>query len=151
MDQEKLYSVEELADILKLHPKTVERFIREGRILGRKIGRSWMVGQEALKEYAHAELVSREEPRPVSWAQAGDPGRIQVSAVIELKEKEAGEASRLSSSLTAMLNLKDPSWGPVRYDLVQYPESGRARFVFYGSPGFMAEMMKLFDIVSRQE
>jgi len=45
------YSVEELSEILKLHPKTVRRFIREGKITGRKIGRSWMVHEEELKRY----------------------------------------------------------------------------------------------------
>ncbi|MCX7028219.1 MAG: helix-turn-helix domain-containing protein, partial [Spirochaetes bacterium] len=61
--EQRLYSIAELAEILKLHPKTILRFIHEGKIKARKIGRSWMVGFEELKEYAHAEFAVAETSR----------------------------------------------------------------------------------------
>jgi len=149
------YSVEELSEILKLHPKTVRRFIREGRITGKKIGRSWMVHEEELKRYAHGELGGREGDSPDSLrVLPADPEgrpRITVSTVIELSEKDTQEASRISNSLLAMLNCRDPEWGEVRYDMMHDPEAHRGKFIFYGSPRFIAEIMKVFDIISRQE
>jgi len=31
------------------------------------------------------------------------------------------------------------------------PKAHTAKFIFYGSPRFIAEIMKVFDIISRQE
>lgn len=146
------YSVDELAGILRLHPKTVRRFIREGKIRGRKIGRSWMVGQDELKRYAHGEL-SAPAPDSMKMLPAASDGRprITASTVIELREKDTQEASRISNSLLAVLNSRDPEWGEVRYDMLHDPEEHTAKFIFYGSPRFIAEIIKVFDLISREE
>ena len=44
----KLYSISDLAPLLNLHPKTILRFIHEGKIQARKIGRSWRVSEERI-------------------------------------------------------------------------------------------------------
>ena len=53
--EQKFYSVGEIARILGLHPKTVQRFIREGKLKARKIGRAWRVSRAGFVEYAHGE------------------------------------------------------------------------------------------------
>ena len=145
--EEKLYSVEELETILGLHPKTIRRFIREGKIRGRKIGRAWKVSSGDLKEFAHAEL-ARPVSEPVDvFRDAPMSGRLRVSAVVELHEKDPEEASRIANSMIAMLNRKDPAWGPADFRVAQYPESGTARFVFSGSPAFISGVMKMFEFI----
>ncbi|MDX9783391.1 MAG: helix-turn-helix domain-containing protein [Spirochaetia bacterium] len=138
------YSIEELAGILKLHPKTILRFIHEGKIRAQKIGRSWRVSQEALKEYSHAELAA-----PVEGVEAVDfnsiGARMRVSAVIEIDEQNSEEASRLSNTLMAALNCKDPSWGNSRFDWFYYPETRKAKYILYGTPGFIGEIMVMFS------
>lgn len=143
----KWYSVEELAEILSLHPRTVQRFIREGKIQGKKLGRAWKVSQDALRDYAHDELAVRQEDAPKYAAENRGLRTIQVSTVIELWEQENEEASRISNSLIAMLNQKDPAWGKVHYDLIYHPEEGRARFVLNGSPQFIGQIMEFFQII----
>ena len=152
----KLYTVEDLVEILNLHPKTIRRFIREGRLTGRKIGRAWMVDHESLKAFAHAELAPTDDaPSDAAAVPEGasglGPDGIRVSAVVEIDERDPEEASRISNSLIAMLNCKDPSWGPVRYDMMQEPGSRRARFVLYGKPAFIAAMMGLFETIRGPE
>ena len=143
------YSVEELSHILNLHPKTVRRFIREGKIRGKKIGRAWKVHQDDLREFAHGELKT-DEDKTVRNTQPPNRNRITVSAVVEVWEKEYEEASRISNSLIAMLNTKDPSWGETRYDLIYHPEIGKARFILYGTPAFIGAVMNMFTIINKQ-
>ena len=150
--EERLYSVEEISQILNLHPKTVQRFIREGVIKGRKIGRSWRVHSSDLRDYAHAELAgSAEAANPDFQANITGYERISVSAVVELHEKDPGESSRITNSMMAMLNQKDPSWGISDFRVAQYPENGTARYIFTGSPLFIGEIMKSFQIIAEQE
>jgi excisionase family DNA binding protein len=81
----KLYSITELSPILKLHPKTLARFIHEGKIKARKIGRSWMVNEDALREYARGEFAVAREPKfEPDYASLSE--RITVSTVIEIIE-----------------------------------------------------------------
>jgi len=146
----KLYSIAELSPILKLHPKTLTRFIHEGKIKARKIGRSWMVHEDALREYAHGEFAGKEKPR-LQPDYASISERITVSAVIEIVEQNSEEASRISNSLMAMLNSKDESWGKSRFDFLYYPEAQKAKYVFFGSSRFITEILRSFDTLCRQK
>jgi excisionase family DNA binding protein len=137
-----MYNVEQLAKILDLHPKTVRRFIREQKIQATKIGREYRVSPEALKQFAHAELADQPvEPRSTKALAE----RVQVSAVIELDEGHSDEVARISNSLIAVLNSKDPEWGAARYDLIYHPETRKARFVLNGSPRFIRTLLELVD------
>lgn len=46
-----LYTPEEVADILKINPHTVRQYLRDDKLKGFKIGRSWRVKEEDLKEF----------------------------------------------------------------------------------------------------
>lgn len=41
--EEKYYSVEQISEMLNIHPKTIQRYIREGKLRAGKIGKSWRV------------------------------------------------------------------------------------------------------------
>ena len=136
----KMYSVQQVAKLLDLHPKTVRRFIREGVLKAHKIGREWRVQQVDLAAYAHAELANI-PPEPVSTTPLND--RVRFSAAIELEESRSDEVTRISNTLVAMLNGKDPAWGPASYELTYHPEHHKARFVVYGTPAFLRATLEL--------
>ena len=144
--EQKLYSIEDLAPILKLHSKTILRFIHEGKIRARKVGRTWMVQQDALDYYLQGDSVgsTSETQKPEDVAR-----RITVSAVIEIEEQNSDEATRLSNSLLALLNSKDDSFGKSRFDFFYYPEIQKAKYVLYGSPKFISLILETFHVLSR--
>ncbi|MBA7492554.1 hypothetical protein ES702_03104 [subsurface metagenome] len=47
----KLYTVEDLVDMLNISDKTVRAYLREGKIKARKIGLRWRVTEENLKKF----------------------------------------------------------------------------------------------------
>ncbi len=47
----KFYTVEEIAEILQLDVVTVRRYLSQGDMKGAKIGKSWRVTEEELKEF----------------------------------------------------------------------------------------------------
>lgn len=146
----KLYSIPELTTILNLHPKTILRFIHEGKIKARKIGRSWMVSEEELKNYCHAELADSQPAAPsVHYETLKD--RISVSAVIEIDEQNSEEASRISNSLMAMLNGEKGTHAEARFDFFYYPEAKKAKYIFYGSPEFIENILHVFNTLSHVE
>ena len=142
-----MYSVPQLSEILDLHPKTVRRFIHEGKIKAAKIGREWRVSKEDLQAYTHSELAGKPtEPRPDTPLS----DRVHVSAVIEVNEGHTDEVSHISNTLIAVLNSKDPEWGAARYDLVYHPEIRKARFVLNGSPAFIRTLLEMVEVLVTQ-
>jgi excisionase family DNA binding protein len=143
-----MYSVPEVAKLLDLHPKTVRRFMREGKLTATKIGREWRVSEMDLRAFTHADRGAQ----PLERAPAPPlASRVQVSAVIEVNEGPADEVSRISNSLVAVLNSKDPSFGASRYDLLYYPEIRKARFVLSGTPYFIRTIVELVEVLLRQD
>jgi len=51
----KLYDVEELAGMLSVGTPTIRRYIREGKLKGKKMAKRWYVSEESLKEYFQPE------------------------------------------------------------------------------------------------
>jgi len=50
-DNSKLYSIRDLEKILPITPLTIRKYIREGKIKGRKIGKNWYVIKEDLEAF----------------------------------------------------------------------------------------------------
>jgi len=48
---ETLYTVPELQKLLGLSDRSIRRYFREGRLKGRKIGRSWHITERALQDF----------------------------------------------------------------------------------------------------
>ena len=58
----KLYAVEELAEMLDVGLPTIRRYLREGRLKGKKLAKRWYVSEEAIKDYFQPEEVSELQP-----------------------------------------------------------------------------------------
>jgi excisionase family DNA binding protein len=138
------YSVEELATLLQLHPKTVQRFIREGRIQGSKLGRSWKVHRDALKAFSHAELATE----PTIDPDAEAPGRaVRVSAVIEVPGQGPEAAARIARNIMGALASPDAARGSAGFSFGYHEGSRTARYTFTGQPDFIARIMALFGTI----
>ncbi len=47
----KTYTIEEVADVLKVNPRTVNRMLERGELRGVKAGRLWRIPEDALNAY----------------------------------------------------------------------------------------------------
>ena len=54
----KIYTVEEVADLLKIKPTTVRAMLRDNEINGFKAGKAWRVTEDDLKKYIQSQGAS---------------------------------------------------------------------------------------------
>lgn len=47
----KLYTIEEVVDIIKVTRRTIYKYIKQGDLKAIKVGRLWRVSEESLKEF----------------------------------------------------------------------------------------------------
>lgn len=51
MSEIKLYTIEEVADLLKLSRRTIYRYLKDGKLKANKVGQSWRITETALNEF----------------------------------------------------------------------------------------------------
>lgn len=56
-----LYTIEEAAEILPIHYQTIRRYIKSGRLKGRKVGAKWFIDDDSIKALLASSVVSSED------------------------------------------------------------------------------------------
>lgn len=125
------YTVEQAADRLRLHPKTVLRFIREGRLQAMKVGRAYRIPSGALDALAGV--------APATSNLARVTGIVDIEAVDD-------EGIRRLSALVGAAHLGGGHGERLRVDLAHDPGRRSLKVVTIGSPGDVAALLKLIDI-----
>ena len=49
------FNVEEVADFLRIHPKTISKWLSEGKIKGVKVGREWRIPRSEIDKILKVE------------------------------------------------------------------------------------------------
>jgi len=131
---QKYYSVEETAKIVGMHPKTVARYIREGKLAANKVGKEWRISGHDLSVFVEGQVQTGET---VGKTKAP----IRVSAVVDVPDVGKQAAMRIANTLTAA------SMGRGDDELAasvttQYIENEHMlRVMLWGSPRYMEVMM----------
>jgi excisionase family DNA binding protein len=143
--RDELFTVDQVAGMLGLHPKTVRKFIREGRLAARKAGKKWRILKKDLDAFMGADM--GKAANAAMPAQA-NRDKIQVTSIVDVFVNNEGEGRRISNSIFAVLNSKDQAYGNARCDYIFYESEKKARFVLWGGARFMADLLQLLSKVS---
>lgn len=148
---EEVYTVEQFAQRLKLHPKTVLRFIKDGRLRAVKVGKSYrilrtemeaMTGMrpEALRIAGPAleDLLSRREAR--------SPAR--VTSIVDIPDVTPENAQRLARALPAMRMGPETPADPMSIDVAYDPANRNLKVIIVGSPVDTAAMLRMVEALS---
>lgn len=128
--QESYYTVDQISDLLQMHPKTVQRYIREGRLRAVKVGKGWRVSGHDLSVFTES-VPPAPEHAPVSV----------VSCVADVYAAETDDAIRIVNALTAALNCKPTDWGQSTMHTQYLPVERKLRITLYGGARFVAAML----------
>jgi excisionase family DNA binding protein len=90
---EELYSVEQIAERLGLHVKTVRGYVREGRLKAVRIGKQYRIARSDLEAFT-----GRPAPPPQPVVRERN---VEVSSIVEIDAISREIANRLTTSLTA--------------------------------------------------
>ena len=59
-----IYTVDDLAPQLRLSPKALRRYLAQGTLAGRKVGKRWLIHEDAVRHFLNVredhEIPSRE-------------------------------------------------------------------------------------------
>jgi excisionase family DNA binding protein len=129
---EELCTVDFAAERLKLHPKTVLRMIREGRLPARRIGKAYRIRRADLDAFAGVPA------RP-----AADPS---ITAIVDVPGLGAALAQKWALTVTNALNAKPMAGTPLRADVVYDPDREHLKIIVVGPPGDVVDLMNLVRV-----
>jgi|TARA_Y100000310_G_scaffold341446_1_gene440604 excisionase family DNA binding protein len=137
------HTVDQIATLLGLHPKTVRGFIRDGRLPASKIGKQYRIASKDLDLFT-----GRSSSLPAEAEPSRQSRTVRVSSVVDVEAIDAEEATRLTNSVMAVMNGKEPSYGQARADVIFYAEENRAKVILYGGSQFTSRMLELIAAIS---
>ncbi len=133
MEQD-LYTVDQVAELLNLHVKTVRNYVKEGRLKAVRIGKQYRIAGEDLAAMTGRPVASF-RPEPVRRTR-----HVEVSSIVEIDAISPELANRLTNGLMAAAS-------GVRVEAIYDHERGRMKIILVGSMEKNASYFKFIDAV----
>ncbi len=139
--KETYYTVEQIAELLHMHSKTVQRYIREGKLRAVKIGKGWRVSGHDLSVFTEGAKLSG---KPEAMTEP----RVKASAVIDIDVRSRDEAIRIVNTLTASMNGKPPEYGPSSMQAQFIEPEFKVRLMLWGGVSFMSAILSAVEALT---
>lgn len=133
---EEIYTVEQFAERLKLHPKTVLRFIREGRLRAVKVGKSYRILRSELE--AMTGVVQAKGPA----------ASARVTSIVDLPAVGAEMAERLARQVPAVRTAQAAHPDPMSLNVAYDPARRHLKIVIVGSIEDTSVMLKMIQVMA---
>ena len=85
-----LLSVKQVAFILKVHPLTVRRYIKEKRLTAVKVGGNIRIDENALQDFHKEISITEQKPKIFKSARISDKQFTQEDPLLRLQGRGAG-------------------------------------------------------------
>ncbi|SHH94238.1 DNA binding domain-containing protein, excisionase family [Sporobacter termitidis DSM 10068] len=139
------YTVEQISKMLDMHPKTIQRYIREGKLHAVKIGKGWRVAGHDLSVF------TENAAAPQAARTGMDTGvSATASSVVDIRVPLRDEAVRIMNALTAVLNAKPPEFGRSSMQAQFIEEEFKLRVTLWGGARFTAAMLETVAFLTEQ-
>jgi excisionase family DNA binding protein len=126
---QKLFSVEQVAERLGLHVRTVRNYVRDGKLKAVRIGKQYRIAQEDLEAFTG-------RPMEASVRETVRRSRhVEVSSIVEIDAISPDLAGRMTNGILAAAGgrHKDGAAGePVRIDTRYDEERARLKVIVTG-------------------
>jgi excisionase family DNA binding protein len=144
--EEVLFSIEQVAEHLGLHVKTVRNYVREGRLKAVRIGKQYRISAADLAAMT-GRPVSTLEPQPVRRTR-----HVEVYSVIEVDAVSPELSERVTNMLLGAANSRGHSEDdPVRVQAIYDALRGRLKLILIGSIETTGALLRVIEALVEVE
>lgn len=154
------YTIDKIAEILGIHHKTIRKFIAEGKLAASKVGRQWRISGHDLSVFMEKNNVNIndkniKEEASIDFLTNGEvketeKQKINVSTVVDINDVDKEEYFRISNTLIAVMNCKDPKMGKSTINMKYDEKENRLRVLLWGNVSFIEEMLNSISMLVEQ-
>lgn len=135
----RLYTVDEVAERLHLHVKTVRRYIQDGRLKARRIGKEYRITEADLDAFAGT---SHAAPAAVVRTR-----QVIASTIVDVHAIGPDECHRVTTMILAGLNARKGEPDFPRVDTIYYEEHARLRITITASLVLTHQLLRMIDVL----
>src|SRR5262245_8120080 len=134
-----LYTAEQAAGLLELHVKTIRRYIHEGKLKAKRIGKEYRITRADLEEFTGS-------PLPAQAAAAISRTRqVIASSIVDVDAISPEDSPRITTFVMASLNSRRGEGDFPNVNSVYYPEMGKLRITITANPTLTASMLQMIN------
>lgn len=147
MEQEFL-TIDEAANILDVHPKTIRRYINSGKISAQKVAGSWRIYQDSINEYLgscgvhhHQNDVSKDDFcifMDSDYFNSEDT--IQICTIVDYFVQD-DQVKQLLKDVMDIVADYSMDKKKSRFNYVYDDTDNKMRLVFWGAPTYMEKIV----------
>ncbi|KNF07630.1 DNA binding domain, excisionase family [Gottschalkia purinilytica] len=158
--ENQFYTIDKVAEILGMHHKTIRKFIREGKLGANKVGKQWRISVHDLSVFMERNSVNINDKKISKESnidfhtneEVGDiiKKKINVSTVVDINNVDKDEYFRISNTLIAIMNCKDPKMGKSTINMKYDDKENRLRVMLWGGIKFIEDMLSSISLLLEQ-
>ncbi|WP_315072735.1 helix-turn-helix domain-containing protein [uncultured Clostridium sp.] len=158
--ENQFYTIDKVAGILGMHHKTIRKFITEGKLAASKVGKQWRISGHDLSLFMEKNNVNIndkniKEESSIDFLTNGEvkeieKQKINVSTVVDINDVDKEEYFRISNTLIAVMNCKDPKMGKSTINMKYDEKENRLRVLLWGNVSFIEEMLNSISMLVEQ-
>lgn len=151
--EEKFYTINEVAELLDMHHKTIRKFITEGSLKANKVGKQWRISEHDLNSFMKVNKnkdIDEEQSLDFSISETSSnikKARINVSTVIDIEEINKEQYMRISNTLIAIMNCKNAEMNNSTINMKYYEKENKLRVLLWGQIKFIEEMLSTVSML----
>lgn len=136
------YSVEQVANLLGLHVKTVRNYVRDGRLRAVRIGKQYRIAREDLEAFMG-------HPVDPSAAETARRSHVEASTIVQVDAIAPDASTRLGNTLMAAVAGRGPDDRPLRVETIYDEDRDSMKIIIVGGPADTAELLRLVTTLVR--
>jgi excisionase family DNA binding protein len=159
--ENQFYTIDKIAEILGMHHKTIRKFITEGKLAASKVGKQWRISGHDLSLFIEKNNVNIKdkniaEESNIDFLTNGEvkdaeKQKVNVSTVVDINDVDKEEYFRISNTLIAIMNCKDPNMGKSTINMKYDEKENRLRVLLWGNISFIEEMLNSISMLVDQK
>ncbi|WP_328794110.1 helix-turn-helix domain-containing protein [Herbidospora solisilvae] len=134
------YSVEQVANLLGLHVKTVRNYVRDGKLKAVRIGKQYRITREDLEAFTGQPVV----PETVRRHRA-----VEVSSVVQVDAISREQTDRISNAVIALAN-SGSAEGKLRVEAIYDEVRASLKIVVIGGVADTAALLTIVDALTKE-
>ncbi|MEV4456466.1 helix-turn-helix domain-containing protein [Microbispora sp. NPDC049633] len=137
------YSVEQVANLLGLHVKTVRTYVRDGRLKAVRIGKQYRIAREDLEAFLG-------QPAGPPAAETARRRHVEASSIVQIDGIAPDEMTMLGNMLMAAAASRSPADRPLRVETVYDEERASLKIIIVGGVADTTEVFRLVTTLVKE-
>lgn len=149
----KYYTVDETADKIGVHSKTIRRYIYSGKLSAIKVAGQWRVYEEAINSYldscnGNGSTCSNNSVSKDDYCVFMDSNyfssdeKVQICTIVDYYVQSSKEAKPMAAIVMDIVTDFEGDEGKCRFNYVYDHVEKKARFILWGTPTFIEKVIK---------